>query len=172
MNRPNTKTLITVVVTLLCWALIGWMLVSLRNSTGHAQIETSTLLLRILCSGASLLLLLTCIALAYGLTQIAREAEAEQRFPPASAPQFRAMFSAEGEQAWLIAARLRGWAALAVTFGLVAAAAGLRMAFPMAPSHILPEQGLQPPIKSVPALVADQRSTLQAIPARSKIAPG
>ncbi len=164
--------LFTVAGTLMSWALIGWMLISLRNSNGYAQIETSTLLLRALCVGASLLLLLTCIAFAFGLTQIARDSEAEQQFPPASAPQLRIMGSAQGEQAWLMAARLRGWAALAVALGLVGAVAGLGMAFPEALSRSAPEQGLQAPIRSVPALVADRRSALPTIPDRSKIAPG
>ncbi len=158
--------------TLLCWALIGWMLICLRNSNDYAQIETSTLLLRALCVGASLLLLLACIAFAFGLTQIAGDSEVEQHFPPASAPQLRIMGSAEGEQAWLMAARLRGWAALAFAFGLVGAVAGLGMAFPEALSRISPEQGLQAPIRSVPALVADQRSARPTIPDRLKIAPG
>lgn len=172
LNRPNNKTVLTVLITLAAWALIGWILYSLRNLTGEAQIEASTRMLRIVCAGASLLLLMACMVLGLGLLQIARDTEAEHRFPPTSTQPFKLIGSAEGEQAWLVAARLRGWAALVLASGLLIAALGIGMALRQTPLLPAPMPSLQAPAISERGLVADRQSVHRPIPTLSKSAPG
>jgi hypothetical protein len=172
LKRPDNKTLYAIIATLLAWGLIGWILISLRNSNGLEQIAGSTLLLRILCAGASLLLLLTCIVVSIGLGRIARDTETEQKFPPASAAQFNTFGDAEGEQAWMWAARLRGWAAFALALGLTVAGSGLGIALRAIPVTVLPPTGIGDSIRSAPVLVQGRQSTPLPIPGRSTAAPG
>jgi hypothetical protein len=154
LKRPDKKTLLTVCATLLAWLLMGWILISLRSSTGEGQLESSTRLLQILCAGASLLLLMSCIVLAIGLLQIARDAESEHAFPPSSAKQFKILGAAQGEQAWLIAARLRGWAALAAALGMIVAGIGLSIALRAAAAHLTLPAGVEAPVSTAPGLIA------------------
>ncbi len=172
MNRPDRKTILTALITLVAWAVMGWILYSLRNLTGAEQIEASTSMLRILCAGASLLLLMACIVLTLGLLQIARDTEAEHRFPPTSTQPFKLIGSAEGEQAWLVAARLRGWAALVLAIGLLFAALGISMALRQTPLLPAPMPSLQAPAISERGLVANRQSVHRPIPALSKSAQG
>jgi hypothetical protein len=172
LKRPDTKSLYVILACALAWILIGWMLLSLRNSSGPEQLQTSTLLLRILCAGASLLLLVTCICVAIGLGRIARDSESGHRFPPASAPQLMLLGQADGESAWLWAARLRGWAAAILALGLLIAGAGLNVALRAhsAQARVTPIPGAA--ITSAPRLVQGLQSTHPATPARSTTAPG
>jgi hypothetical protein len=156
LKRLDKKTLLTVCATLLTWLLMGWVLISLRNSTGEAQLVVSTRLLQILCAGASLLLLMACIVLAIGLLQIARDTESEHAFPPNSATQFKFLGTAHGEQAWLIAARLRGWAALAAALGMMVAGIGLSIALRATAAHPMLPTGLEAPVNSAPGLIAQR----------------
>jgi hypothetical protein len=172
LKRPDNKTLYAIIATLLAWGLIGWILISLRNSDGVEQIASSTLLLRILCAGASLLLLLTCIVIAIGLGRIARDTETERKFPPATAAQFGSFGGTEGEQAWMWAARLRGWAAFTLALGLTVAGSGLGIALRASPSPVLPPAGIGDSIRSAPVLVQGRQSTHLPIPGRSTGAPG
>lgn len=172
MKRPEVKTLYFFLAVLLLWGLIGWMMISLRNSHGFEQIQNSTLLLRILCAGASLLLLFTCIALTVGLNRIARESETERRFPPTSAPQLCSLGQAEDEAAWMWAARLRGWAAVSLVLGLLIAGAGLLIALRAYPVAVVPASDIGNPIISAPALVEGRQSIRPLTPARSTVAPG
>jgi hypothetical protein len=172
LKRPDNKTLYAIIATLLAWGLIGWILISLRNSNGLEQIASSTLLLRILCAGASLLLLLTCIVVSIGLGRIARDTEAEQKFPPAAAAQFGTVGSAEGEQAWMWAARLRGWAAFTLVLGLAVAGTGIGITLRAIPLPVVPPAGMGDSIRSAPVLVQGRQSTPLPTPGRSTGAPG
>lgn len=138
MNRPEAKTLYLIGAGLLLWGLIGWMLISLRNSQSVESIQWSTSMLRILCASASVLLLLTSIAAALALSRIARESESEQKFPPASAPQLASLGNADGESAWMWAARLRGWSAGILALGVLIAAAGLSIVLRAHPMAVMP----------------------------------
>jgi hypothetical protein len=172
LKRPEVKTIYSILAVVLLWGLIGWMMISLRNSHGLEQIQNSTLLLRILCAGASLLLLCTCIAMAVGLNRIARESETERRFPPTSAPRLSSLGHGEDEAAWMWAARLRGWAALSLVLGLLIAGAGLSIALRAYPVALVPASGIGSPIRSAPALVEGRQSVRLQTPARSTGAPG
>ncbi len=172
LKRPDNKTLYAIIATLLAWGLIGWILISLRDSDGLEQIAGSTLLLRILCAGASLLLLLTCIVVSIGLGRIAHDTETEQKFPPATAAQFNTFGAADGEQAWMWAARLRGWAAFTLVLGLTVAGMGLGVVLHANPLLIVPRTGIGDSIRSAPVLVLGRQSTHLPIPGRSTDAPG
>lgn len=171
MKRPAAKNIYIIVATALIWALFGWILISLRNASDAGQLETSTLLLRILCAGASLLLLATCVVASIEMQRLARDAESEQRFPPAADLQWRSFAAGEGEQAWLIAARLRGWAAFALAFGVLGAGIGVGISTRVPGPVVMPKP--QPaPIISAAGLVADRQSAHRQTPGRSIAAPG
>jgi hypothetical protein len=189
LKRPEKKTLSIAIATLATWVLIAWILLNLRGLDGADQIDASTKLLRILCAGASLLLLMTCLVLSAGLSRIARDAESEQRFPPSSAPQLATLRAVEGESAWLMAARLRGWAALSLAAGTLIAGAGIAIALRGMPQPVQVKPvffdcfgatptpdgcpGATPPaVKSSPALVSDPRSARPHSPAPPTVARG
>lgn len=132
MKRPDRRTVLTILGAALVWVLIGWLLISLRDLDAPGQIEQSTRLLRILCVGASLLLLVSALIIAFTLHQLADETERHQHFPPLSAPHLQSWTPHTGEAAWLFAARLRGWAAVAIAIGISIFVLGVAVSLPQA----------------------------------------
>lgn len=128
MKPEHSRAVVLVVITLLVWALVGWMIYSLDAADAGDQMVSSTRLLSVLCAGAAVLLLGICIAIAQRLSRIAVDAEAANRFPPDSARGLGIKTQCNGEPAWMVAARLRGWSALLIAVGLVVALAGIVIA--------------------------------------------
>lgn len=132
MKRPDQRTVLTILGAVLVWVLIGWLLISLRDLDAPGQIEQSTRLLRILCVGASLLLLVSALIGAFALNQLAAETERYQHFPPLSVAHLQSWTPRTGEAAWLFAARLRGWAALSIALGISIFVIGVAISLPQA----------------------------------------
>ncbi len=162
----KAQTWLVVLGTLLVWCLIGWILLSLRGATLTAQLPASTRVLAVLCAGASLLLLLTVVLAGLRLMRIAADSEREWRFPPASASQYGIATRLEGEAAWMMAARLRGWAVLALAAGILIAACGFGIALRSA--NLL----AAPTLRFEPMPAPDLSSEPMLIPDRSTGAPG
>ena len=166
MKPHQTRALLAVAVTLIVWCLIGWMLYSLRHSTEGEQLLASTRLLGFLCGGASVLLLITCIGIAMHMLRLARDTELEQRFPPTTASALGIRSSRDGEAAWMMAARLRGWAALTIAAGLLIAGAGIAIALRPQWSVTMPVQQTTSPV-SAPWPGADPQSAHRLTPDQS-----
>jgi hypothetical protein len=168
MTEKYSRAQIWLVVlgTLLVWGVIGWMLFNLRSATAVPQWAASTRLLAVLCAGGSLLLLLTVLLTFLRLFRIAADSEREHRFPPQSASQYGIRLRLEGESAWMMAARLRGWGALALTAGLLIAGFGLAVS--------LRSAGLlaKPALRFAPVPALDLPSVHPPIPDRSTGAQG
>ncbi len=166
VNHSKTQTWLVVLGTVLVWCLIGWILLSLRGATLTAQLPASTRVLAVLCAGASLLLLLIVVLACLRLLRIAADSERESRFPPESASQYGIATRLEGEAAWMMAARLRGWGVLALAAGILIAGCGFGIALRSA--NLLAE----PTLRFAPMPAPDLPAERQLIPDRSTGARG
>jgi len=174
LKRTRTNSVLIVVATLAIWGLVGWMMLSLRASDEGPQLLVSTRLLGFLCVGAALLMLGTCIGVALQLSRLAVQVEVEQRFPPLrpAAIDLSALPLVQGEPAWMMAARLRDYAALCVGLGLLVTALGIGMAVPTMLRVRAPAPAAPAGFISVPALDRDLQSAPPVFPDRSTGAPG